>query len=159
MTVLVPSSPTGHTIFCDDFRQEINGKFIFIGVYVGDMIFFGHPPGLLPTFCAVVTYLERPGESNDPVTFKLFAPGSIDPIYAGDVQVDILRSSPPPPEPIGEVNPDFRQKILVPIKLSPVMVGGDGLFKVRAYRGDEEIRLGTLRTIFQPLSSLPQPPT
>jgi len=37
------SDVSADVIFCDDIRQEITGKFIFIGVYPGDLV-----PGLLP---------------------------------------------------------------------------------------------------------------
>ncbi|WP_412063940.1 DUF6941 family protein [Rhizobium sp. SYY.PMSO] len=31
-------------IFCDDIRQEITGKFLFVGVYPGDLV-----PGVIPS--------------------------------------------------------------------------------------------------------------
>lgn len=33
-----PGDVFGHTIFCDDIRQEATGKFIYIGVYQGAMV-------------------------------------------------------------------------------------------------------------------------
>lgn len=154
MTVFVPRTPSGYTIFCDDWRQEVTGKFIFIGVYQADIILFGESPQLLPQFAAVVHYLERPGESDLPVKLKMFVPGSDGPIVEVELPVAEARKS--------VFNSDDEMedrviRIMIPIKVAPLILQLDGLIKVRAYRGDDEIRLGTLKVRFQ--SPPPTPPT
>jgi hypothetical protein len=151
MTVIAPATPYGYTIFCDDLRQESNGKLIYIGVYTSEMIIFGDPPMLLPTFVAVTTYRERPRESDAPVQIKMFVPG------APDVELELpvasMRSTQFAPEIEGE---DRMHSALIPIRSSPLVVRQEGLIKVRAYRGDDEIRLGALAVKFQPPPVNPQ---
>lgn len=154
MTTLVPKTPFGYTIFCDDVRQEINGKLIYIGIYQADMVVYGTAPTAVPMLCAVVTYRERPGESDDPVTVKLFGPGNENAIAEVNLQLDQLRHTPPPEPPADENNPDRMISVMVPIKMQPAVIPKEGLFKVRAYRGADEFRLGTLRVTFQPLPTI-----
>jgi hypothetical protein len=146
MTVIIPNTPYGYTVFCDDLRQESNGKLIYVGVYMSEMIIFGAPPMLLPTFVAVTTYRERPGESDVPVKIKMFVPGSDDAAAELELPVAIMRSAQFSPETEGE---DRMYSVLTPIRSSPLEVRQGGLIKIRAYRGDDEIRLGALAVKFQ----------
>ena len=146
MTVVIPITPYGYTIFCDDLRQETSGKLIYIGVYTGEMIVFGDPPKLLPTFAAVTTYRERPGESDVPVKIKMFLPGGDDAAAELDVPVAAMRSVQFGAETEGE---DRMYSAIIPIRISPLLLRQDGLIKIRAYRGDDEIRLGALAVKFQ----------
>jgi hypothetical protein len=146
MSVFSPATPYGYTIFCDDIRQEANGKWIYIGVYSAEMIIFGVPPMLLPTFVAATTYRERPGESDVPVKIKMFVPGSDCAAVELDVPVAVMRSAQFSTETEGE---DRIFSAIVPIRLSPLLLRQGGLIKIRAYRGDDEIRLGALLVRFQ----------
>jgi hypothetical protein len=146
MTVIVPTTPYGYTIFCDDLRQETSGKLICIGIYTGEMIIIGNPPTLLPTFVAAITYRERPSESNAPVKIKMFVPGGDDAVAELDVPVAAMRSAQFRAEIARE---DRIYSAIMPIRISPLLLRQDGLIKVRAYRGDDEIRLGTLAVKFQ----------
>lgn len=47
-------NPYGITMFCDDFRVEADGKFIFIGVYPGDLNIEAKPPVVFPSFSAII---------------------------------------------------------------------------------------------------------
>lgn len=141
MTIYVPKTPSGHSIFCDDVRQEVSGKMIYIGVYQGELIVLQPPPIILPTFNIIVTYLERPREENRPVVLKVFIPGAENPIVDAAVPIDAARAMPNN-APDGE---DFLVSIRMPMRFSPLVIEAEGLIKVRAYIGDDEIRLGTLR--------------
>jgi hypothetical protein len=153
MTVIAPATPYGYTIFSDDLRQEANGKLIYIDVYIADIIIFGTPPTLLPTFVAAITYRERPGERDAPVKIKMFVPGSDDAAIELDLPVAIMRSTQFAPEIEGE---DGMYSSLTPIRASPLLLKQEGLIKIRAYRGDDEIRLGTLAVKFQAPPGNPQ---
>jgi hypothetical protein len=146
MTVIPPTTPYGYTIFCDDLRQETNGKFIYIGVYTSDIIIFGNPPILLPTFVAAITYRERPGESDVPVKIKMFLPGVDDAAAELDLSVAAMRSAQFSSETKGE---DRMHSAFVSIRTSPLLLRQGGLIKIRAYRGEDEIRLGALEVKFQ----------
>jgi|GEM_PF-907529 len=146
MAVILPATPYGYTIFCDDIRQEANGKLIYVGVYTSEMIIYGASPMLLPTFVAATTYRERPGESNAPVKIKMFVPGSDDAATEFDLPVAVMRSTQFGAETEGE---DRIYSAIIPIRISPLLLHQDGLIKIRAYRGDDEIRLGALLVRFQ----------
>jgi hypothetical protein len=152
--VITPKTPYGYTIFCDDLRQEANGKLIYIGVYMNEMIIFGAAPMLLPTFVAATTYRERPGESDAPVKIKMFVPGSDAAAAELDLPVASMRSTQFAPETEGE---DRMYSVLIPIRSSPIVLRQEGLIKIRAYRGDHEIRLGALLVRFQ--APIENPPT
>jgi hypothetical protein len=131
MAVIAPTTPYGYTIFCDDIRQEANGKLIYIGVYSAEMIIFGTPPMLLPTFVAATTYRERPGESDAPVKIKMFVPGSDDAAVELDLPVAVMRSAQFAPETEGE---DRMYAASIPIRAVSLLLKQDGLIKIRAYR-------------------------
>ncbi|PZU83815.1 MAG: hypothetical protein DI528_15970 [Shinella sp.] len=65
MTVRVTS------VFCDDIRQESNGKLIFIGVYPIDLV-----PGAMPSTFPMALWLraEGVGKGDHSFTFKLTGP-------------------------------------------------------------------------------------
>jgi hypothetical protein len=141
MSIITPSLPSGFVIFCDDFRREDNGKLIYIGVYGADMIIPGPLPVLLPTFCAITSYREAPGESAESVTLKMFVPGVEEAAIVAEVPVEQMRNVPLPPA-MEKSSPSFNA--IIPIKISPLIIHQEGLIRVRAYRGDDEIRLGSL---------------
>jgi hypothetical protein len=107
-------TPYGFTIFCDDLRQEANGKVIYIGVYSADMIIYGSPPMLLPTFVAATTYRERPGESDAPVKIKMFLPGNDAAAVELDLPIATMRSVQLAPEIEGG---DRMYSALTPIRV------------------------------------------
>jgi hypothetical protein len=154
MTIFVPSTPFGYTIFCDDIRQESNGKLIYLGVYQTDMTIFGTFPAILPTFTMMIRYNERRTDSGDPVTIKIFVPGNDQPVFQVTIDTATMRSALPRSDLPGE---DEIISTLIPVRLSPLQIETEGRIKVRAYKGDDEIRLGTLNVRIVPLPSPTQP--
>jgi hypothetical protein len=59
------------SVFCDDIRQENNGKLIFIGVYPVDLV-----PGAMPSTFPMALWLraEGLGKGNHSFTFRLTGP-------------------------------------------------------------------------------------
>ena len=49
------SHPYLHAIFCDDVRQEVTGKMLYVGVYNGELIAPGYPL-LLPKLAVLAHY-------------------------------------------------------------------------------------------------------
>ena len=100
--IISPRTPTGYTLFCDDVRMEANGKSILIGLYSGHMYIYGDLPIVLPKLCFRIVYLERPGESDDPLEICIFLPGCSN--RSPTMRVPITREQltaltlPPPPE-------------------------------------------------------------
>jgi hypothetical protein len=141
MSIISPSTPSGHSVFCDDVRTETNGKQILIGVYNADMLVDSFPI-LLPTFCIIIRYQERKDESDLPVKFVVTAPNPDDEmIFEADVPRDALKQAPTP----SDAPDDPMTAINLNTSFAGFVISHPGRIKVRAYRGDDEIRLGTLR--------------
>jgi len=49
----------GHTIFCDDIRQEAGNKASYMGVYTGHLFIQGEFPLFLPKFGFGIQYIQR----------------------------------------------------------------------------------------------------
>jgi hypothetical protein len=159
MKTLSPTSPYGYTIFCDDLRREVNGKAIYIGVYAGAIVVPFVPIGLT-SLVAMVTYRERPGESTDPVVIKIFIPNNTEdnPSVTVDLAMDEHRKAQRDASP-GLEDGDRFISVEIPIMVSPFLISSEGFVRVRAYRGDEEIKLGSLRVqVGQVVGSPFQPP-
>src|SRR5271169_3055754 len=73
-----PPEIYGYTIFCDDIRQEIGGKFSYIGVYNGFMFIHGSLPVTLPKFCLSITFLQRREILEANIGLRIFLPGETD---------------------------------------------------------------------------------
>lgn len=151
--ILNPSTPSGYTLFCDDIRREFNGKLTLVGTYTGMMFIVGEAPVILPRLSLLVTYQEEPGESDAAVEVRVFSPGDDDeaPCFK-----QIIREAGTRPDG-GESRPLAGSKQLQivrsVIEIAPFVVQQEGHVRVRAYRGADEIRLGTM------MISFVQPPT
>jgi hypothetical protein len=146
VTVFVPVTPSGYTIFCDDVRQEASGKLLFVGVYTNEIVVHGQPPQILPSFVAFVNYLQKPTNEDTPVTLKLFLPGQEEEAFQMELP---LKGAVTDPQYLALADEDVNFRVMVPIKLVPLPITQEGFIKVRAYRGGDEIRLGALRVRFQ----------
>lgn len=138
-------TPYGFTIFCDDIRQEASGKFLFIGVYRGSLIVKGAFPALLPTFAVAVSYLERPGESADPVSVSVYLPGEETPVAATSLPVDEFRKQTVPEEDAKELDGDPIPTMNFNFVFSPLLLTRPGRISVRLTRGDSVYRIGSLK--------------
>jgi hypothetical protein len=151
MKVVEWSSPFGYTIFCDDIRQEIAGKFTLVGVYGLEMTVFGTLPTRLAKLALSVAYVERIGESEEPLELLVYVPGDADdaPTLRAPVPEDKLtqfRHVKVPPY-VGETPWTM---LTFQVAFSPIELKQEGALRVRMIRGDEEIELGALRIRAQP---------
>jgi hypothetical protein len=92
------TEPYGHTVICDDIREEINGKITYVGVYQSDLIVNVPFPTSLPMLCFGVFYnsprelahemagmeirVYFPGDSEDAPTVKLPGNPDVSPEFA-----------------------------------------------------------------------------
>lgn len=144
---MIPLAPFGHTVFCDDIREEVAGKHSFIGVYGGNIV-FKELPAQLPKLGLAISYYEKIGESRLPVTLKVFVPGPDGDvvILQSDLPMEGARADAPrvlDNTPAGDQPLTLLQANLV---LTPVQFHKPGRIRVRVYIGkkEEEIRLGSL---------------
>ena len=144
MKSIGPTTPYGYTIFCDDIRMEIGNKHSFVGIYSSSININKPLPYKFPKFALSIHYVERPGESADPVTLSIYLPGDSDdaPTVKSDVPIEPMRSQETPADIVLD---DPVISVAMQIVLAPLEIKSEGLIKVRAYRGDLEIRLGTIR--------------
>lgn len=135
----------GTTVFCDDIREEARGKKAYVGVYGTELICTDPFPALLPTFALAVTFLEPIAKSFDQVNLKVTVPGENEPHVALDFDLppdrhegrDFVKNDPSA-EYVGS---------LLYFRMSPLVLVSEGFIRVRAYVGDREIKLGSLKVL------------
>ncbi|UOA32555.1 hypothetical protein DSM110093_02355 [Sulfitobacter sp. DSM 110093] len=143
--------PYGTTIFCDDIRHEINGKLTLVGCYSSEMNFNGPPPGLLPSFAALVNIRIPTALPFKSLKLRVLKEegDEVSEILAAEVEAeeekieDIVGGSQ-------EGEPEERLiSMTFPCHWSPLPMANTGFIKVRAYLdGGKEIRLGALKINF-----------
>jgi hypothetical protein len=65
----------GYTVFCDDIRQEANGKLIFIGVYQGTMLINADFPQTLSKLSLSLHVIMKTELAKPPIKLRIFVPG------------------------------------------------------------------------------------
>lgn len=53
--LILPSLPSGHSIFCEDIRQEVSGTRSLIGVYGDGIMIVSDQPVVIPKLCIDIT--------------------------------------------------------------------------------------------------------
>lgn len=137
-------SAYGTTIFCDDIRQELGGKHIFIGIYDDALISHIPFPIVMPSFSFAVKILEPVTEIGSKMELKIFGPSESseaqDTIFEVEAPIERWNEADP-------LNKDFEAQYITSsflIKLSPFRINSDGFLRVRAYRNGDELKLGSL---------------
>lgn len=136
--------PYGYTIFCDDIRQEADGKIALMGVYGPDMN-VPQFPFLLPFFCFAVRYIESPEDTAIPLEIHIYFPGDLENAPSQKISIPGGRPIPPPPPSDGHPEFDTRLGLSLNLKVGGITLKQQGRIKVRMIRGDQSIRLGALR--------------
>ena len=149
MSVVTWPSPYGYTIFCDDIRREIGGKNTYVGVYNAELIVQSSPPIIIARLALAITYHEKVDEDSKPVEIRVYFPGDADhnPRFSAMLPEDFRKTVPVLDD---TAQTDAMVSVTSYLNLSPVELNAEGIIRVRAYRGDDEIRLGSLRVKFNP---------
>jgi hypothetical protein len=139
-------SPYGVTIFCDDIRQEVNGKLTLVGCYGSELHIIGVYPAELPAFAALINIrvpYKSKLESLKLVVSKEES-GELEEIF--NAQVDIAQAQDTSDDIKALIETGERMLgVSIPCKLPPVRFLGDGIIKVRAYLdGEVEVKIGSL---------------
>lgn len=146
------STPCGFVVFCDDIRDEVGGLRTYVGCYAEDMILTQPLPTFLARMGFSIRYLERPGESLQPVKVVVTVPGELldkeETIFEAIIFEDGVR--PPHVPSVADDNEDIFLVAQFQVRVSPLVIHREGRIRVKAYRGDDEIRLGSLRIISRP---------
>jgi hypothetical protein len=165
METISPSDFYGYSIFCDDIRQEANGKVTFVGVYTRHMVVHGQFPVLLPKLGVWIQYNQRPEHITKPIRFAIFLPTD-----AEDSPSIVMEVPPEQTEEAiaksGYLAKDFslvddKDPVFVGLGtqtvFSPFVIPSPGLIKVRAIRDDKLVRLGGL-AVYGPEGPSAPPP-
>lgn len=145
MKSIAQDTPFGSTIFCDDIRHEIGGKVSYIGIYSGEINFSRPLPITLSKFGFAIRYSERIGESTEDVSVGIYFPGDPEgePSTKLKLPIQEMRSKTPDLE-LMKISQDPLMTMIFHIVLEGQILKEEGRIKVRAYRGDLEVRMGTL---------------
>lgn len=145
--IIEPPFPFGHTLFCDDVRQEASGKVTFVGAYSGEMNVHSDGPVAIPQLCLVATFIDSPEAiTARPFIYRVILAGSAGEQILAEIPFDppeqaMFDDLPSSEQEVGTLSANLR----IEARLTPLLVIESCLLKSRIYRGDEEIRLGTMR--------------
>jgi hypothetical protein len=135
----------GQTIFADDIRFEIGGKYSIMGVYNVDMLIPNATfPLTLPKLCMLIKYTEIKGAFNDDVSVSVFFPSDSDdvPSFSTTIPKEGRETAYSPNAPVDDSERVF--EIAMPLIFSPVNIMQEGSIKVRVKCGDNITKLGRL---------------
>ena len=155
MAILPAPDVYGYTIFCDDIRQEVDGKFFFIGAYGTTMIVHVLFPATLPIFAMGITLLQRRSVFVPNIGLQVFLPG--DPDDAPSIQAEIVENTEGAIAAViaaqrEALHPDTHgletDRYVIShsyLKFTQLVIKQPGVVKVRAVIGEDTVRLGSMR--------------
>ncbi len=149
METLSAPDAFGHTTFCDDIRMEINGKLTLVGCYSTELHVHSSFPVVIPKLCLAINYWQKKGHLILPVVFWVFLPGdteekaSIEFGTTEQLTSEMLEQRLEKPQEPGMEAPEY-SVFSAQVALANLSVPLAGSIKVRARRGDQLLRLGSL---------------
>jgi hypothetical protein len=146
--IIQPAIPGGHVVFCDEVRQEINGKLLYIGVYNTDMVVAGPAPAILTQLCGIVSIRLPTVEANTKLVVKMSQSGRSEPLVVIEAELtptDLTTLSAIPPMIDDEPEAKTVAQMFSILMAQNIEITENCVFRIRAYVGDDEIRLGALR--------------
>jgi hypothetical protein len=126
-------------IFCDDIREEVGGKFSFMGVYSGDMI-VANLPAVLPKLCIAITVVTPVDDPFDSLQLGIYLDGIELPIISTG-QIDT------PPETLGKDDGSVWIMVHMMFALSPFQIDKETTLRVIADTERGELRGRSLRIV------------
>jgi hypothetical protein len=136
-------SSWGFSLFCDDIRPELGGKYSIMGVYQVDMILMTPPPFVAPKFGILVKYFETLESRDGDLSLKIYMPG--DQKDAPTITMPVPRAEIGPSPPDLDADQERIFAATIPVVLAPFVIAKEGFIKVRMSRGDVVTNLGSLK--------------
>jgi hypothetical protein len=154
----IPISPHGHTVFCDDVRQEVGNKITLVGVYSGTMEFSEDVqfPLIIPRLCIGIFWTEAADTSVKEIAFRVTLaeldadPHSDDGILLAESIANVGEAkfvNMPDEQTLLRLRGAAVKNITSFVILSPLPLAGPGKIRVRAFRDGEPWMAGSLRII------------
>lgn len=134
----------GTTLFADDLRQEIGGKFSLMGIYQADMIHQQDFPISLPKFAMLIRYYEIKDAFKEDLNIKIFLPGNGDVPQIYWKLSAAARDNAQSPYEADDADSERLLTLTMPIVFSPLIINEEGFIKVRVQCGETTTRLGRL---------------
>lgn len=153
--IIQPEGPGGYTIFSDDVRYEMGSKLTYVGVYGGDMIVGAEPPVTLSQLCVTIAYRDSPeGLAEQAPYFRVvrITDDGSEELARVDCDIDFVADPLPPSSHTGGPESDYKifSELRVQARLAGFKLDGPCRIAVRAYKGEDEVRLGSLNVKFLP---------
>lgn len=151
----------GHTVFCDDIRQEVTGKLILIGVYQAVMVVNSAFPVTLPRLCFSISIIQKAESFSPSVGIRIFVPGDSD--DTPSIEAEIGETSEGAAQTRAAANakllgvPKSDQKHLqihAGLQFDNFQLKEEGVIKVRADIGGKRYKIGSLRVAKPPVQSI-----
>jgi hypothetical protein len=134
--------PYGFTQFCDDIRQEVDGKISLIGVYGADLVLPDFPATILQ-LCIMIRFFESEQHSDMPLDLHIYFPGDADESPTQRINIPGGRKPAEPPPETADIS--VRLGVNLFLKFPTLTIKEEGRIKVRMLRGDTSYRLGAIR--------------
>ena len=147
----------GYTLFCDDIRAEIDGKFSFIGTYPAGMSTNAPFPLTLPKFAFSINFFQKRGAFVADLGLRILLPG--DPEDAPSIQSDLSESARQAEaaafaRQTREAAQGQEPYIILRANLifAPLTIPTPGDMRVRIVRGNDIFRMGSIEILAGPPS-------
>jgi hypothetical protein len=161
MNLLDSPALYGHTIFCDDIRDEVGGKSSFIGVYRNNMFVNSGFPLVLPKMGFAIFYAQHRDKLVIDTMIRIYLPGDAEENASIQLQIpeEAWRQGMAQANVASPLADHERTYVALGLNFvfSPLKIDRPGTIKVRATHGDELVRLGTLRVVDAPQQSTTPP--
>src|SRR5262245_26134847 len=135
----------GYTLFCDDIRLEVNGKYTLVGVYGADLIVSASLPLILPKLGLLIHWTKPYDEHPEAVELVIYMPGDPDdsPSHRIPVSIESAEQFKKKNEYPDADTPIEERRIGMTINLvfSPIELKKEGVLKVRMLYGGNVVKL------------------
>jgi hypothetical protein len=164
MALLDAPNVFGHTIFCDDIRDEVGGKVTFVGVYTSNIFVHVPFPATLPVFAFGITLFQKRSVFVPNIGLRVFLPGDPDDAASiqaelGEKQVGAIEAQLSAnrnflhPDALAPVEANSYPTLRANLKFQQLHLKQPGIMRVRAVIGDDMVRLGSIGVSPAPQSS------
>ena len=141
--------PYGYSIFCEDIREEKDGKRTLVGVFQ-DGLFVQQFPIIIPKLAIITNLVLSSGVKIQNFDWSIYFPGDdgAKPSFIAKTEAEAPFEEPQGVDTPNEWRDDEVikiQRLTQSVVFSPVQLLKPGLIKVRAVVGDNLIKAGVLR--------------
>lgn len=129
-----------YAIFCDDIRNEVNGKISLMGIF-GNLMYLPEFPAVLPKLCAVLTASTPANRPFQSVSFK----GTMDENVVFEMALDSNQMEQMRQQSSGLIEDPKGFEAKAMVVLSPLHLAAPTKIKISIVADGEEIECGGLQ--------------